>query len=60
MPIFGQIAKLSFNFNFNLVERWDGYIINFPIHPPTGEVRMTSEMKQTTRTEAKELSKMFI
>ena len=36
------IAKLSFNFNYNLVESWDGYILNFPsdpaTHPPTGEV----------------------
>ena len=22
------IAKLSFNFNFNLVESWDGFILN--------------------------------
>ena len=29
------IAKLSFNFNYNLVESWDGYILNFPSHPPT-------------------------
>ena len=28
-------AKLSFNFNYNLVESWDGYILNFPSHPPT-------------------------
>ena len=27
------IAKLSFNFNYNLVESWDGYILNFPSHP---------------------------
>ena len=36
------IAKLIFNFNFNYVERWDGYILNVPIHPsthPSGEVR---------------------
>ena len=29
------IAKLSFNFNYNLVESWDGYILNFPSHPAT-------------------------
>ena len=34
-----HIAKLSFNFNSNLVESWDGYIFNIPGHPPTGEVR---------------------
>ena len=28
------VAKLSFNFNYNLVESWDDYIINFPSHPP--------------------------
>ena len=27
-------AKFSFNFNYNLVESWDGYILNFPSHPP--------------------------
>ena len=27
-------AKLSFNFNYNLVEIWDGYILNFPTHHP--------------------------
>ena len=39
-----SIAKLIFNFNY--VERWDGYILNFPSHPPpptrphpSGEVR---------------------
>ena len=21
--------------NYNLVESWDGYILNFPSHPPT-------------------------
>ena len=31
VPLF---AKLSFNFNHNLVESWDGYILNFPSHPP--------------------------
>ena len=30
-----HFAKLIFNFNFNLVERWDGYILNFPSHPAT-------------------------
>ena len=29
------IDKLSFNFNYNLVESWDVYILNFPSHPPT-------------------------
>ena len=29
------IAKLSFNFNYNLIESWDGYVLNFPSHPPT-------------------------
>ena len=31
------IAKLSFNFNFNLVESWDGFILyssTQPTHPP--------------------------
>ena len=30
-----SFAKLSFNFNYNLVEIWDGYILNFPSHPAT-------------------------
>ena len=32
-----KIAKLSFNFNFNLVEIWDGFIYNLSNHsiPPT-------------------------
>ena len=36
-----NVAKLIFNFNFNLIERLDGYILNIPSpsHPPTGEVR---------------------
>ena len=29
------IAKLSLNFNYNLVESWDGYILNFPSNPAT-------------------------
>ena len=31
------IAKLIFifNFNFKLVKRWYGYILNIPSHPPT-------------------------
>ena len=36
--LFSQLffAKLSFNFNYNLVESesWDGYILNFPTHHP--------------------------
>ena len=32
---FAVFAKLSFNFNYNLVE---SYILNFPSHP-SGEVR---------------------
>ena len=31
------IAKLSFNFNFNLVESWDSFILDFSnhsTHPP--------------------------
>ena len=32
---YNSIAKLSFNFNYNLVESWDGYILNFPSHPAT-------------------------
>ena len=28
------IAKLSYNFNFNLVESWDGYILIFSNRPP--------------------------
>ena len=24
-----DVAKLSFNFNYNLIESWDGYILNF-------------------------------
>ena len=32
---FQFIAKLSFNFNYNLVESLDGYILNFPSHPAT-------------------------
>ena len=37
----GQGAKLPHfaRLNYNLVESWDGYILNIPIHPPTGEVR---------------------
>ena len=34
-PTLLNIAKLSFNFNYNLVESWDGYILNFPSQPPT-------------------------
>ena len=32
-----EIAKFSFNFNFNLVEIWDGFIYNLSNHsiPPT-------------------------
>ena len=31
-----NFAKLSFNFNFNLVESWDSFILNFSNHstPP--------------------------
>ena len=29
------IDKLSFNFNYNLVESWDVYILNFPSQPAT-------------------------
>ena len=34
---FVDIAKLSFNsnLNFNLVESWDGFILDFSNHPPT-------------------------
>ena len=28
------IAKLSYNFNFNLVESWDGYILIWSTRPP--------------------------
>ena len=28
------VAKLSFNFNFNLVGSWDSLILNFSSHPP--------------------------
>ena len=28
------IAKLIFNLNFNLVERWDSYILNSPVNHP--------------------------
>ena len=30
-----DFAKLILNFNFNLVERWDGYILIWSSHPPT-------------------------
>ena len=54
-------AKLIFNFNFNLVERWDGYIIIWSSHPPTQPpirhiTTMTSNVKQRTKT--KELDKL--
>ena len=29
-----NIAKLSFNFNYNFVESWDGYVLNFPTTQP--------------------------
>ena len=29
-----QIAKLSFNFNYNLVESWDSINFIFNTHPP--------------------------
>ena len=29
------VAKLSFNFNYNLNESWDGYILDFPSRPAT-------------------------
>ena len=48
-----KIAKLSFNFNDNLVESRDGYILNFPSHPPTTHPEkygMTSGMKHITPT----------
>ena len=33
---FAVFAKLSFDFNYNLVESWDGYVLNFPnTQPPT-------------------------
>ena len=45
-------AKLILNFNFNLVERWDGYILNWSSHPPIREsTAMTSKMKQRTKNE---------
>ena len=31
-----NIAKLSFNFNYNLVESWDSINFIFQTHPPTG------------------------
>ena len=50
-------AKLIFNFNFNLVERWDGYIIIWSSHPPIRHITtMTSNVKQRTKT--KELDEL--
>ena len=33
-----QIAKLSFNFNLNLVEGWDGLTLDFSNHPPDRKI----------------------
>ena len=33
-----NIAKLSFNFNYNLVESWDSINFIFNPHPPAGKV----------------------
>ena len=58
---FVLFAKLIFNFNFNLVERWDGYILIWSSHPATHPTirhitTMTSNMKQRTKT--KELDEL--
>ena len=37
-------AKLIFNFNFNLVERWDGYILIWPSHPTTHPIYYNNDL----------------
>ena len=37
-PLLGYIPKLSFNFNFNLVESWDSFIPTWSSHPPPKKV----------------------
>ena len=45
------IAKLSFNFNFNLVESWDGYILSWSTTTtPTGKVREHLYTEARTKT----------
>ena len=53
-----DFAKLILNFNFNLVERWDGYILIWS-DQPAGHLRsigMTYEVKQKNKT--KELDEL--
>ena len=37
-------AKLILNFNFNLVERWDGYILNYSSHPATHPILYENDL----------------
>ena len=36
-------AKLIFNFNFNLVDRWDAYILTWSSHPP---IQLSGQVQQ--------------
>ena len=52
--ILNIFAKLSFNFNFNLVESWDGYILIWSNHPPPSP----PEKFGKARTETTELDQL--